>query len=44
MPPLTPATALTTWQFAPFVAVPLALLAGCYLAAVRRVRARGAAP
>jgi cytochrome c oxidase assembly factor CtaG len=42
MPPLTPATALTTWQFAPFVAVPLALLAGCYVAAVRRVRARGA--
>jgi cytochrome c oxidase assembly factor CtaG len=43
MPPLTPATALTTWQFAPLVTAPLVLLAGCYLVAVRRVRVRGRA-
>jgi cytochrome c oxidase assembly factor CtaG len=40
MPPLTASSALTTWQFAPFVTGALAVLAGCYLAAVRRVRVR----
>ena len=40
MPPLTPAAALTSWQFAPLVSGPLVVLAACYLAAVRRVRGR----
>jgi putative copper resistance protein D len=41
MPPLTPAVALTTWEFAPLVTTLLSLLAACYLAAVWRVRVRG---
>src|SRR5487761_1372099 len=40
MPPLTPSAALTTWQFAPLVSGPLAVLAACYLAAAWRVRGR----
>jgi putative copper resistance protein D len=41
MPPLTPATALTTWQFAPLVTALLAVLGAGYLAVVWRVRGRG---
>lgn len=40
MPPLSPWTALTTWQFAPFVSVGLAVAAGAYLAGVRAVAHR----
>jgi cytochrome c oxidase assembly factor CtaG len=40
MPPLTPSSALTSWQFVPLVSGPLAVLAACYLAAVTRVRGR----
>lgn len=42
MAPLTPSAALMTWQFAPLVAGPLAVLAAGYLAACRRVRRRHA--
>lgn len=42
MPPLTLSTALTSWQFVPLVTAGLTVLAGCYLAAVWRVRRRGA--
>ena len=35
MPPLTAGNALTAWQFAPLVSVPLALLAAAYLGGVR---------
>jgi cytochrome c oxidase assembly factor CtaG len=40
MVPLTPVTALTTWQFSPLASAPLVVLAGLYLAGVRAV-ARG---
>lgn len=40
MVPLTPVTALTTWQFSPLASVPLAVLAGLYLAGVRAVARR----
>jgi putative copper resistance protein D len=43
MAPLTPATALTTWQFALLVTALLAALGAGYLAAVWRVRGRGGA-
>jgi cytochrome c oxidase assembly factor CtaG len=44
VPPLTPARALTTWQFAPLVTALLAVLAGSYLAAVWLVRGRRGRP
>jgi cytochrome c oxidase assembly factor CtaG len=40
MVPLTPLTALTTWQFSPLASVPLVVLAGLYLASVRAVARR----
>lgn len=43
MPRLTLATALTTWQFAPFVSAVLAVLALAYLTGVRMVARRAGA-
>ncbi|HEX8008653.1 MAG TPA: cytochrome c oxidase assembly protein [Trebonia sp.] len=40
MVPLTPVTALTTWQFSPPASAPLVVLAGLYLAGVRAVARR----
>ncbi|HET9966754.1 MAG TPA: cytochrome c oxidase assembly protein [Streptosporangiaceae bacterium] len=40
MPPLTAGNALTAWQFAPLVSVPLGLLAAAYLGGVRIVGRR----
>lgn len=40
MVPLTPVTALTTWQFSPLASAPLVVLAGLYLAGVRTVARR----
>jgi cytochrome c oxidase assembly factor CtaG len=40
MVPLTPVTALTTWQFSPLASAPLMVLAGLYLAGVRAVARR----
>jgi cytochrome c oxidase assembly factor CtaG len=44
MPPLTPATALTTWQFAPLVTALLAVPGACYLVAMCRARGRVRVP
>jgi cytochrome c oxidase assembly factor CtaG len=40
MVPLTPVTALTTWQFSPLASTPLVVLAGLYLAGIRMVARR----
>jgi cytochrome c oxidase assembly factor CtaG len=40
MAPLTPVSALTTWQFAPLASVPLVAIAGLYLAGTRTVARR----
>jgi cytochrome c oxidase assembly factor CtaG len=40
LPPLSPATALREWQFAPLVTAGLVILAGWYLTAAWRVRRR----